>query len=126
MTAWEHVCPVPVVGKRARFAHQPVNNMPAMNLVFSTPTPTQPRQRINPSLGIPYFQMVNTQAHLNFFTNQPAVHRIGIIQNMDRTAGCCGFFDRRVIFEFTRWQSLQNGQLFLQALLPSGILLPQK
>ena len=77
MIGGEQVFFISIILECSGFANQPVNNMAIMNAV-SILAP-QTRQVFNPSLGIPYLQMLSIDPHCNGFSNQTAVNRIGIV-----------------------------------------------
>jgi hypothetical protein len=81
----EQIFAITIVVEGARLAHQLVDDVPIVDLVLVTPH--QPRQRVYLGSGVPDLHTLGIEPGLEFLTDQPAMHRIGIAVNVDQTAG---------------------------------------
>jgi hypothetical protein len=77
----EQIVAVAVVGKRPRLAHQPVDDVPVVDVVVTSTT--QPGQTLDLLLGIPDLDVLGVQAGLDPFPDQPAGHRVGVAGDVD-------------------------------------------
>jgi hypothetical protein len=80
----EQFLAVAVAGERPRLAHQPVDDVPVGDAVLAPPTQT--RQALDPTLGVPDLDVVGEQAGLDPFPDQPAGHRVGVAADVDGAA----------------------------------------
>jgi hypothetical protein len=80
---WIQLFAVDIAGEGAGLAHQPADDVAIVDAVLVL-TP-QPRQALHQLLGIPDLDLLQTQAHLDRFADQPRRHRVAIVLDPDRT-----------------------------------------
>ena len=80
----EQVVAVAVIAERARLAYQPVDDVPVLDAVLTAAT--QPRQVLDPPLGVPHLDVVGVQAGLHPLADQPAGHRVRVAAQVDGAA----------------------------------------
>jgi hypothetical protein len=68
----EQLLPVAVLREGPRLAHQPVDDVPIVHPALVAAA--QPRQHLDPLLGVPDFQVLDEQSHLDALADQPAGH----------------------------------------------------
>lgn len=83
-TAGEQLLAVAIICQRSRLADQRVDHMPVIDVPLAATV--QPRQRGHLLLGVPHFQMLQVDAHLDPLADQSAVHRIGVVLHVDDAA----------------------------------------
>jgi hypothetical protein len=83
-TAGEQFLAVAIIRQRSRLADQRVDHMPVIDVPLAAAV--QPRQRGHLLLGVPHFQMLQVDAHLDPLADQSAVHRIGVVLHVDDAA----------------------------------------
>ena len=88
LATWEKSVSVTVVLKRARFSDQPVYNVPVVDMMLTFTS--KPGHTVYAFLPIPYFNVIGVKSDINMFFNEPAVNRIGIVNNAYR-AGWANF-----------------------------------
>jgi hypothetical protein len=120
----EQVVAVAVVGESARLAHQPVDDVPVLDPMFAATT--QPRQTFHLFLGVPHFQMVGVQAHLDPFADQPARHRIRVAADVDRAAAIHTHRHALAGIEPLHRQRSQHGHFLVQPLDTPLVALPEQ
>jgi len=65
-----------VLGKRARLPHQPVDDIPVVDLLLVAAT--QPRQTLDQLLRVPHFQVLGVQPHVHLLADQSAWHHVAV------------------------------------------------
>jgi hypothetical protein len=120
----EQIVAVTVVGEGAGLTHQPVDDVPVVDAMFASTT--QPRQPFHLLLGVPHFEVVGVQAHLDPFADQPAGHRIGVIADVDRAATIHTHRQALAGIESLRRQRSQHSQFLLQPLDATLVALPEQ
>lgn len=80
----EQVVAVAIVRERARFTHQPIDDVPVVDAMLAPATQT--RQAFHLLLGVPHLDVVGVDAGLDPFANQTAGHRVGVAAHVDRAA----------------------------------------
>src|SRR4030042_113594 len=75
---------VTIVLKSPGFSHQPVNNVPVLDVMLAFPAQT--RDRLEASLAIPYLQVLCIKPHLDLLVNEAAIHRIHVVVDPDGAA----------------------------------------
>jgi hypothetical protein len=107
---------IPVVREGARLAHQPVDEVPIVDVVLVTST--QPWQPFHQLLRVPHFQVLHIHTHVHTFADQAARHRVGIPLDVNQAATVHARRHLFACFQPPRRQRLQLGQ-FLQQTLAS-------
>jgi hypothetical protein len=75
---------IAVAGERTRLAHQPLDDVSIINPVLVLTT--QAGQPLHQVLGMPDFDLVQTNARFDFFATQPRRQRIGVMVDANRAA----------------------------------------
>jgi hypothetical protein len=102
--------------KRARFAHQPVDHVPIVDVVLVAPT--LPRQMLHQLLRVPHFQVFHVHTHFHVLADQPARHRVTIAFHVNLTARVHLHTHPLARFQTPRRQRLHLGQLLRQSFAP--------
>ena len=84
-TGRKQVLPKAIVGERPRLSHQPVNDMPILDVV--APFASQTWQGLQVALSVPDFDRFDTEARFHPFANEASGHGIGIVAHPDRAVG---------------------------------------
>ena len=84
VAAGKKIFPVPIVLKCTRLAHQPVYDMPILDIMFLGTH--HPRHIFHFSLGIPDFQVIRVNSDIRLFSNQTAVYRVHVFFDTDGAA----------------------------------------
>ena len=95
--------------------------MTVFDLVFATPTQT--RQRLQQPLPVPYLDPLRVQTSFHTLANQTTGHRVGVAANVDRAAPIHTNPHTLTRLQTTRWQRMQQRQLFGQTLSPTAVAL---
>lgn len=98
--------------------------MPIFDPVLASPP--QPRQLLDPPLGVPHLDPLSVQPRLDLLTDETARHRIGVPLDVDRAAGVHPHRPPLARLQAPRRQRSQLGQFLRQALLPGGIELREE
>lgn len=72
----EQLGSVAIPGKRARLAHQPVDDVPIINAVLVASA--QARHDFHLVLAVPHFDRVGAEAHIDPFADQARRHRVDV------------------------------------------------
>jgi hypothetical protein len=72
----EQVGPIAVVGERSRLAHQPVDDVPVVDLVLAASAQTG--QFFHPLLGVEDLDPLGVQSRLDPLADQPTGHRVDV------------------------------------------------
>ena len=120
----EQIVAVTVVGKGTGLTHQPVDDVPVVDAMFAATT--QPRQPFHLLLGVPHFEVVGVQTHLDPFADQPARHRIRVAADVNGAATIHTHRHALVGLQALRRQRSQHGHFFLESLDTSLIALPEQ
>jgi hypothetical protein len=118
-TGGEQVGPVTVVGERPRLPHQPVDDVPVLDVVLA-PTP-QPGEPLDAALGVPDLDLLRIDAGLDLLADQPARHRIGVPRDVNGAALIHAYLPPLARFQPTSRQLPQQRQLLRQSRLPVRI-----
>lgn len=110
--------------ERTRLTHQPVDQVPIVDVALVTPT--QPGQSLHQMLPVPYFQMIDVHANVHTLADQPARHRIDVAVDANQAAAVHARRLSLARFHSPRRQHLHLGQLLRQPLVPIGVELIQK
>jgi hypothetical protein len=110
--------------ERARLAHQPVDDVPIVDVVLVAST--QSRQTLDQLLCVPHFQMLHVHAHFHVLADQSARHRVAIALYMNLTARVHLGTHALARFQTPRRQLLHLGQLLRQTRAPIGVELIHK
>jgi len=125
---WEQGRTILVHRERARLAHQPVDDVPIVDVMLVPPT--LPRQTLHQLLRVPHFQVFHIHANFHVLADQPARHRVAIALHVNLTARVHLRAHPLARFHTPRRQRLHLGQFLRQPLAPIGIelihKLPQK
>jgi hypothetical protein len=121
--AGEQVGPVAVVGKGPRLAQQPVDDMAVVDAVLA-PTP-QPRQLLDPLLGVPDLDLFRVQPRLHPLADQPAGHRVDVARHPDEAAALHPHPQPLTRLQATLRQGPQHRHLFRQTRLTASVALPE-
>lgn len=117
--AGEQVRPVTVGGEGPRLAHQPVDDVPVLDLVLAPPP--QPGQALDLLLAVPNLDALGVQAGLHPLTDQPAGHRVNVPFHPDGTARLHPYPQPLSCLQTAVRQRPQHGHLLGQASLPPGV-----
>lgn len=120
--AGEQRFPVTVVGQGAGLPHQGFDHVPIVDVLLAAPTQT--RQRLNQLLAVPDFQVVQVDAHLDPFADQPTMHRIDVVLHVDQTAARHRHVQSSAHFQPPRRQRPQPRLLLGQPRCPARVPLP--
>ena len=85
MAAGKQLFSIAIIGECPRFTHQPVDDVPVINVLLATPA--QARHRVSQLLGVPHLNHLGVQARLHFLADQPAGHRVDVPLHFDDAAG---------------------------------------
>jgi hypothetical protein len=110
----EQVVAVAVVGKGARLAHQPVDDVPVLDAMLAAATQT--RQAFHLLLGVPNVEVVGVDARLDPFADQPAGDRVRVAADVDRAAALHTNRHTLTGVEPLGRQRPQQGRLFFESL----------
>lgn len=80
----EQVLAIPIVVKRARLAHQLVDDVPVVDRVLVASH--QSRQRVHLRSRVPDFHALGIQPGFHFLADQTAVERVRVAMNVDQAA----------------------------------------
>jgi hypothetical protein len=75
---------ITVLGKRSRLAHQPIDDVPVVHLVFVAAP--QARQTLDQLLRVPHFQVFRIQPHVDLHADQPARHHVAVPLHVNQAA----------------------------------------
>jgi hypothetical protein len=120
----EQIVAVAVVGEGARLAHQPVDDVPVLDAMFAAAAQT--RQAFHLLLGVPHLEVVGMEAHFDPFADQPAGHRVGVADDVDRAAAIHAHRQALAGVKPLRRQRPQHSPFFLEALHPALIALSEQ
>jgi len=120
----EQLLAVAVAGERPGLAHQPVDDVPVGDAVLAPPTQT--RQALDLTLGVPDLDVVGEQAGLDPFPDQTAGHRVGVAADMDGAAAIHTHLEALAGVQALAGQRPQQGQLLDQPRLPAAIALHEQ
>jgi hypothetical protein len=80
---WIQILAVHIAGKGSGFAHQPVNHVAVVHPVLVLAAqPLQPQHYL---LRVAHLDLLQTDACLHGFADQPGRHRVGVVFNPNRT-----------------------------------------
>ena len=122
-TAGKQVVAVAVVGKGARLAYQPVDDVPVFDALLAPAA--QARQSFDLLLSVPDLEVVGVQADLDPFPDQPAVHRVGVALHVQGAAAIHSHIHALACVDTLRRQRPQHRHLLGQPLLPAAVQLPE-
>jgi hypothetical protein len=120
----EQLLPVAVLGERPRLAHQPVDDVAVVHPALAPPA--QPRQHLDPPLGVPDLQVLDEQPHLHLLADQPAGHRVAVAADVDQAALVHPRPQPLARLEPPRRQGPQHRHLLRQPRPPAGVQLRQQ
>lgn len=120
----EQIGLVAVVGKRPRFANQPVDDVPVVDAVLAPPP--QPGQVRHPLLGVPQLDPLGVQAGFDPLADQPAGHRVDVAFHAGGAAGLHTHAQPLERLQTAGRQRTQHGPLLAQARLPCGVELDEQ
>lgn len=89
------------------------------------PPTAQPRQALDLLLGIPDVQMLRVQADLDPFADQAAIHRVGVVQDMDGAAAIHAYFNALTYVNTLCRQGPQHRYFLGQPLPPALVQLSE-
>jgi len=81
----EQLVAIAIMCQGAGLADQRVDHVPVIDPLLLSPT--QPRQRLDPLLPVPHFQVLQVNPHFDPRADQPAVHRVGVAVKVNQAAG---------------------------------------
>jgi len=119
ITRREQVRAIAITGERARLAHQPVDDVPIVDVMLVAPT--QPRQSFHHLLRVPHFQVFDVHTNFHRFTDQSARHRVNVSIEVNQAAAVHTRWHPLARFQSPRWQRTQLRQLLRQTLPSSRI-----
>jgi hypothetical protein len=108
-----------ILGKRSRLAHQPVDDVPVVHLMFVAAP--QPRQTLDELLGIPHFQVFRVQPHLHLLADQPTRQHVAVSLHMNQAALVHATLQALTRFQAPCRQRPQHSQLFRQPLTTARV-----
>jgi len=109
-TRWEHLLAKSIVRKRPRLAHQPVDDVPILDVALvSSP---QPRHVLHHLLGVPHLQVLHVETDFHVVADQPAWHRVTVPFDVDHAASIDTRREPTARFQPTRGQWTQQAYLF--------------
>jgi hypothetical protein len=109
------------VRERTRLAHQPVDDVPVVDLVpVAAP---QPWHLLHALLPIPHLQVLRVHAHRHLFADQAARHRVAVPAHVNQAAAIHAALHELPRFQPSRRQRAQHLQLFRQPHTPARVLL---
>ena len=111
----KEVFAVTIVIKCARLAYQPIDNVVIVHVVLATTA--KPRKRVDLFLRVPHLQMIRVNAHVDMFTDQSAMHRIRITQDLNQTAAVHQRSNLTKALQSLAWQTPQHRMFFRQTFL---------
>ncbi len=120
----KQLLPIAVVRERARFANQPIDDMPVVDAMLVAAT--QSGQTLDELLRVPHFQVFDEDADLDFFPDQPARHRVAVAVHVNQTAAIDARPQTFARLQPPRRQGTQGRTLFGQALAPAGVELSEQ
>ena len=119
----EQLLAVAVLGEGPRLAHQPVDDVPVVDVL---PVPAaQPGPHLDPPPRVPDLQVFDEQPHLDGLADQPARHRVAVAADMDQAARIDLHAQPLARLQPPRRQRPQHGALLGQPRPPAGVELPQ-
>jgi hypothetical protein len=122
--ARKQIAAIAIVRKSPRLPHQPIDDVPVIHPMFAPAT--QPRQPLDQLLCVPNLHVIGVQPSLDPFANQPAGHRVGVGDDVDRAARIDPHLQSPARFQALTWQWPQQDQLFGEPRLPAGIALREQ
>jgi hypothetical protein len=123
-TRREQLLPVAILGERPRLAHQPVDDVAVVHPALAPPA--QPRQHLDPPLGVPDFQVLDEQPYLHLLADQPAGDRVAIAADVDQAALVHARPQPPARLQPPRRQGPQHGDFLGESRPPAGVQLLQQ
>jgi hypothetical protein len=124
ITRWEQGRTIAVVRERARLAHQPVDDVPIVNVVLVAPP--QPWQPFDELLRVPHFDVLHIQANVHLFADQSARHRVDIPLHVNQAAAVHSGRRTFARFQASFGQGTQLRELLRQTFTPPRVELIQQ
>ena len=123
VAAGKQVRTVAIVGERPGLAHQPVDDVPVLDVMLATST--QPRQLLHPLLGVPHFDALGVQPGLHPLVDQPARHRVDVALHADDAARFHAHTQPLARLQALTRQGPQPRHFLRQPGGATGVLLPE-
>ena len=116
--------PVNVAGKGARLPHQPADDVPIIDVVLILAT--QPRHMLHQGVGIPHFDLLDADAHVDKLADQAGRHRIGVMPDLQGASLTYAQALTLLCLQASRRKAAQRGQLRSQGSLTPRVALPRQ
>jgi hypothetical protein len=121
LAAGKHLFSIAIIGERPRLTHQPVDDVPVIDVLLATPA--QARHLVSQLLGVPHFNHLSVQAGLHGLTDQPTGHRVDVALHFDDAARLHAHRHTFARLQSMARQRPQQRPFLRQTAGPSGVLL---
>jgi hypothetical protein len=115
---------MPIQRECPRLAHQPVDDVPIVNVMFVPATQT--RQSLHQLLPVPHLQVLHVHTHFHVLADQSARHRVTVALHVNLTPRVHPGTHTLARFQAPCRQCLHLRQLLRQTLAPIGVELVHK
>jgi hypothetical protein len=118
-TRRKQLLPIPVLSKRPRLPHQPVDHVAVVDPLLVPAT--QPRQPLDQLLRIPHLHVLGIQPGLDVLADQSARYGVAVSLDVNQATAVHATAPPLARFKPSRRQRPQYGQLLSQSVTPTGI-----